>query len=387
MKKYNLVILIMMIGTFGILSTELGIIGILPQIAQQFHVSIDKAGYFVSAFSITIAISSLFIPLLVSKFNRKILFSVVLAIFSIASFISAFTTNFYVGLACRIIPAIAYPAYCSLTFAVVPEIAPKEEVQMGISKVLMGVSAGSIVGVPITTFFATSISYEAAMLWFSLINLLTLIATLIWFPNLPGKAQAYGSQVQSVKNRVFYMACIGVVVICVGICISYSYISEFLQSIPHILGVNLTLTLFLFGIASLVGTWTGGKLLTKAPYKTTILYPFVFSIVLYLLYIYGYFTIPAVILMIFWGAFDGVFNNIIQYWIVSAAPQAPEFANGIYFSMLNIGITIGTSIGGLMIVTIGTMSIFLGSIIVLLLSVIFILWRIYWEKGTIKNIN
>ncbi|WP_292798692.1 hypothetical protein [Methanobrevibacter sp.] len=46
------------------------------------------------------------------------------------------------------------------------EILPEDEAQMGISKILMGVSAGTIVGVPITTFFATSVGYSAAMLWF-----------------------------------------------------------------------------------------------------------------------------------------------------------------------------------------------------------------------------
>ena len=44
----NLLILIMTIGTFGILSTELGVIGILPQIAQYFNIGINYAGLFVS---------------------------------------------------------------------------------------------------------------------------------------------------------------------------------------------------------------------------------------------------------------------------------------------------------------------------------------------------
>lgn len=34
MKNENLIIYIMMLGTFGVLSTEMGVVGILPQIAQ-----------------------------------------------------------------------------------------------------------------------------------------------------------------------------------------------------------------------------------------------------------------------------------------------------------------------------------------------------------------
>ena len=377
MHKYNsnLLIMIMMLGTFGILSTELGVIGILPQIAQYFNVGIDHAGLFVSLFSITIAITSLFIPMLFNKYDRKMVFSLVLLVFVVCTFFSAFTDNFYFALLCRVIPAIFYPAYISLTLAVAAEIVPKEKAQESVSKVIMGVSAGTIIGVPITTFMATIIGYRAAMLWFTVVTFIAFIATVLFFPKLPGKVTAYGSQVQSVKTKIFFMSCVGVLVLITGVCISYSYMSEFLQTVTHIVGLDLSITLFLFGIASLFGNWIGGKLLTTKPDQTTLTYPFILSGLFLLFYYYGHSIIPTVLLMIVWGFLDGLVNDIIQYWVVSAAPQAPEFANGIYISVLNIGITMGTSIGGFIILSYGTISIFLASIIIMLFSFIFILLR------------
>lgn len=41
MKKTDIAIYIMMLGTFSILSTEMGMIGILPQVAKYFSVTID----------------------------------------------------------------------------------------------------------------------------------------------------------------------------------------------------------------------------------------------------------------------------------------------------------------------------------------------------------
>lgn len=89
-------IIIMMIGTFGIVSTELGVIGILPQIASYFNVGIDQAGLYVSCFSLIIAITSLFIPLVFSRYDRKKTFILVLSVFVIASVVSAFAKNFYI---------------------------------------------------------------------------------------------------------------------------------------------------------------------------------------------------------------------------------------------------------------------------------------------------
>lgn len=44
MKNNKLIILILTIGVFGILNTEMGFIGLIPQIAERFGVSTSTAG-------------------------------------------------------------------------------------------------------------------------------------------------------------------------------------------------------------------------------------------------------------------------------------------------------------------------------------------------------
>ncbi|MGI6448160.1 MAG: hypothetical protein ACOX01_06060 [Methanobrevibacter boviskoreani] len=58
MKRQSLAIYIMMLGTFSILSTEMGMIGILPQVAHYFNITIDQAGLFVSLFAIGSAVNT-----------------------------------------------------------------------------------------------------------------------------------------------------------------------------------------------------------------------------------------------------------------------------------------------------------------------------------------
>ncbi|MGO2039509.1 MAG: MFS transporter, partial [Staphylococcus equorum] len=96
MKNNNLIILILTIGVFGILNTEMGFIGLIPQIAERFGVSTSTAGWLVSIFAIGIAISGPIMPLLLSKLERKKVMIIVLLIFIISNIISVFTTNFTV---------------------------------------------------------------------------------------------------------------------------------------------------------------------------------------------------------------------------------------------------------------------------------------------------
>ena len=375
MKNENLIIYIMMFGTFGVLSTEMGVVGILPQIAQYFNVDITQAGLFVSLFALTIAICGIFMPLVFSKFDRKKSFILVLGVFTIFSTIGAFVTDFNIALICRIIPAIFHPIYCGLALTVAAEIVEPEKAQDAVSKVIMGVSAGMIVGVPITTFVATNFGYQYAMMWFSLVTLIALIATIIFFPSLPGKEQTYGDQVSVAKTGIFIISTLGVIFLNAGMYTSYSYISEFLNAITNIFGSELSLVLFIYGIASIAGNWIGAKLLNSNVNRTVLSFPIIFSILLLGVFTFGFMKIPTIILIAVWGLLAGIGNDISQYWMVSAAPEAPEFANGIFLSMGNVGVTIGTTIAGAVVLSMGVQYVMLAAIAVLILDLILLFIR------------
>lgn len=71
MKKVNHLLIIMLaVGVFGIITTEMSIVGVLPQITQKFGISTAQAGLLVSIFALVVAISGPFLILLVSGINR-----------------------------------------------------------------------------------------------------------------------------------------------------------------------------------------------------------------------------------------------------------------------------------------------------------------------------
>ncbi|MNN37364.1 Major Facilitator Superfamily protein [compost metagenome] len=67
--------------------------------------------------------------------------------------------------------------------------------------------------------------------------------------------------------------------------------------------------------------------------------------------------------------------NINQYLIASSAPEAPDFANGLFVSSTNVGTTIGSAVGGLFIAEMGTQYVVLVGILSLTLSLITIFLR------------
>ncbi|MGG4043269.1 MFS transporter [Bacillus smithii] len=378
-KRNNLLIFILTIGVFGILTTEMGVIGILPLIADNFHVSVSKAGLLVSLFALAVAISGPTMPLLFSGINRKKVMLLVLGVFVLGNIVSIFASNFTIALIARVIPAFFHPIYCSLALTVAATSVSKEEAPKAVSKVMMGVSAGMVLGVPVTSFIASATSFEMAMLFFAIVNATTFIATFLFVPSMPVKERlSYGSQLSVLRKSITWLSIAGVVFINSAISGVNSYLAEYLETIMNISGKTLSLVLFLFGVASIVGNIVAGKILTKNAMKSVTFYPIVLGIVYILAFLMAKFAEPMVIIIVLvWGILFAIGNNISQYWITSAAPEAPDFANGLFLTCGNLGITIGTAVGGLFISRMGTQYVVLGGVLFLILSLVSILLRNY----------
>ena len=383
--KYNpkLLLYILMLSTFGI-NTPLSIIGIISQISEYFNTSISISGLYVSSFTFTIALSGLFIPILFSKYERKKTFAFILGIFAVSNFIIIFTDNVLIASIFRILSAVVYPAFISLALTVCEEIAPINQKQDYITKILLGISVGSIIGLPITTGFGTILGYKAAMTWIFAINFLTLILILIFFPKIPGKSKSYEVPFSSLKSREFILSTIGIVMMPIGASMVYNYIPYFLQAVSQIYTYKLSMVLLTYGIFSIFGTWLGGKLIVIRDKATLIVFQIVCALVFALLYFFSNYLIAVLALILIFGILDGMGYNLIQYIETSLLPKSPELANGIFLSVLNGGIAIGIAIGGFMVDGFGVMSIFIGGFLFLIIAFVMIVYVISVLKISLK---
>lgn len=386
-SKNNFIILILAFGTFGILTTEMGFVGILPLLATQFNISVTDAGMFVSLFALGVAIAGPIMPLIFSKFNYKKSLLLVLAIFIVSNILFIFVQDFNIALILRIIPAFFHPIFCSLSLTLAAELVEPKDSLKAVSKVIMGVSAGMILGVPITNFLATNISLSMSMAFMAIVNIISFIALLVLMPSIsPKKEISYGNQLKVLKKPVFLLSILGVILLTAGLYSVYSFISVYMGSVNQITGILLTLILFLYGLASIGGNYLGGNLLSKIPIKTVTIFPFVLAIVYVLIFGFSGNILIILTLTLVWGVIAGIGNNIQQYWISSAAPEAPEFANGIFLSSGNIGVTAGTTLSGLVIAGIDVKYIVFVGIFFLILTFGSVLLRNYFN-GDLKINN
>ena len=369
--NYNpkILLYILMLSTMGI-NTPLSIIGIILQISEYFNTSIAISGLYVSSFTFTIAVTGLFIPILFSKFEIKRTFITILGIFAVSNLVIIFTGNIYIASFFRIFSAIFYPAFISIALTFCEKIAPEGQKQDYITRILLGISIGSIVGLPITTGLGTIFGYQVAMSWIFLFNLITLILIIMLFPRISGESKSYEMPMSSLKSKEFVLATVGIIMMPIGASMVYNYMPYFLQTVSHVYTYRLSVLLFAYGLISIFGTWLGGKLIAKKDKVTLIIFHLVCAAVFLGIYLFSDYLIPVLILVLIFGILDGMGYNLIQYIETSVLPDTPELANGIFLSVLNGGIAIGIAIGGFLVDGFGVMSIFVVGILFLPIALI-----------------
>jgi len=377
-KKNNLLIFILTVGVFGILNTEMGMIGVLPYMAERFQVSISQAGLLVSLFALVVAISGPTMPLLFSGIDRKKVMLLVLGIFIASNIVSIFATNFTIALIARVVPAFFHPIYCSLAFSVAAASVRQEEAPKAVAKVFVGVSAGMVIGVPVSNFIAGTASLEMAMVFFTIVNVIAFIATIFFVPSIPVKERlSYGEQLSVLKKTTTWISISAVILMNGAVFGVFSYLAEYLEKVTTFSLHTISLVLLVYGLANILGSIIAGRLLTRNPLKTVVAFPFVLGAVYVILFMTGQFSVPMALSTLAWGILGGIGGNINQYWIATAAPEAPDFANGLFLTSANLGTTIGTMVCGFFISSIGIKYVVLGGLLFSLVSIVFIFIRIY----------
>lgn len=372
-----LLVFILTAGVFGIINTEMGVIGILPLIAEHFHVTVPEAGWTVSIFALVVAISAPIMPLLFSGINRKKVMLLALGVFTLSNIISMLTSNFTILLIARALPAFLHPVYVSMAFTVAAASVSKEKAPKAVAKVFIGVSAGMVLGVPVTSYIASEVSFTMGMMFFTVVNALVFMSTLLFVPSMPVKEKlSYGAQLNVLKKKIIWYSIMAVTLINGALFGFFSYMSDYLRTVTEVSYSVISILLLIYGLANITGNVIAGKQLATNPIRSMIFIPFALFTFYICIFILGEWLAAMTVIILILGILAGYGQNTMQYMITEAAPEAPDFANGLFLLSANLGTTVGAAACGAFITFFDTRYSVIGSLLFLAVSIVFVVLRI-----------
>ena len=342
------------LGFLAVITTEFGVIGILPQIAEYYKISIDKAGYLLSSFALIIALTGPFMTLLMSGFDRKKVMFAAIFMFLITGIVSSFSPPFWLLMVVRILPAFLQPVYIASALSVAVSGADKKHSNELMGIVFSGVALAMVTTVPFATWLSSIWFWESSFMVQSVVSLIALAGIYFLLPPMPIKEKkSYGSQLKILTQPTFIISTLMNFFMITAWFSTYSYFADYLNKAKGMDGTMISYMLFLFGIIGVFANWISGKMLNKNIAGTTAFFLSGTILIPVLLYFSNGNLMATIVVIGIWGfLYSPSFLNASTY-MISSVPQSLEFANSLATSFGNLGVTVGTTIGGWMIVTKG----------------------------------
>lgn len=343
----NLAIWLLALSAFAINTTEFGIIGILPLIARDLNIGIDQAGSLVTLFALTVAVAGPPLTIFSARFDRKRLFIAILATFIVSNLIAALAPNFGWLAIARILPALGLPVFWAVASVAATQLVPPAQRSRAVAIVFAGLSVATVLGVPFGTLIANLWNWQASFLAMAGLSTISLIGLLIFLPPITSTGQSrLGQQLSILRRKRLWLGLLSNSLLLAGMFTSYTYLAEFLEQVTQLDGRWISLMLLVFGATGVIGNWLAGRGLDRNILKTTrtmILLLAGISAIASLVGASFALTFP---LLLLWGLVHTGCFVITQVRAISLAPEAPELAGSLNVSICNLGIALGSTIGG-----------------------------------------
>lgn len=340
------------LGVVGIITTEFGIIGILPQVAAHYRITIDKAGVLLSAFALVIALTGPVVTLLTSGVDRKKLMLSSMGLFVLSTLGSTLAPPFWLLLVLRMLPAFLQPVFISNAIAAAVAAAPPKQSHRMISIVMGGISIATVTTVPLSTWLAGRFNWQSAFMMQTVVSIIACLSIWWLLPPMPVKEKkSYGAQLMILKRGDFLLTSFINFMMIAAWFSTYSYFADYLGQEKRMSETMISSMMLLFGITGVAGNWLTGKVIGNRIVTVTLLLLSGTIVIPFALAWCGYEGAPVMGVIALWGLLyaPSILAGAVN--MISSAPDALEFANSLSVSTGNLGVSVGTAVSGMVIAT------------------------------------
>ncbi|MEN2768911.1 MFS transporter [Ornithinibacillus xuwenensis] len=341
----------LMIVSFIIGMVELIISGLLDLIAEDLHVSIGKAGFLITIFSLIFALASPILLLMTAKVERKKLTLISLLFFLFGNIVSVLSNTYSLLLLGRIITALSGALLIILCLVMAPTLVEPKYRGRAIGIVSMGVSGSLVLGVPIGLMLGEAFSWKAPFLLIIGLTFLSIIGVIFFMDRLaPKPSVPLGVQLATLKSKKIFFAHFSTFLYMSGHSVLYTYLKPFVQETMHLNATWISVIFFIFGVAAVSGGGIGGSFADILGTKRTIITAIIiFSAVIWIIPLTTAILPLFLILLVLWGIMSWAISPAMQSYLIDASPDTSDIQQSLSNSSLHFGIAFGSFIGGLII--------------------------------------
>ncbi len=345
MKKY---LVPLALGGLGIGTTEFVMMGLLPDIARDFRISIPVAGHLISAYAAGVVIGAPLLVAISGNFGPKKILLALMGLFTLFNGLSIIAPGNTALLVIRLLAGLPHGAFFGVGSVVASRLADKGKEARAISMMFAGLTLANLLIVPLGTYVGHHYSWRYTFAIVTLIGVITLIFLQLWMPVIPIRRSGNFKSEMGVFRRwepwlIIMMTAIGTG----GLFAWISYIAPLMTDVSHFSANTVSYIMILAGLGMVVGNFIGGKLADRMePVKACTILLISMTVVLVLIFFFSSYQVLSLCFTFIAAALSIALATPIQMLMIRTATEGELIGAAATQAAFNIGNALGALFGG-----------------------------------------
>ena len=323
--------------------------GMLPELSQEFGVSIREAGLLITFGAFMLCVASPVSAWLTSRVDRRVLLSISVAVMAAAQFASMLAPSYAALMTIRLLMLAVAALFTPQAAGTAAMMVPPERRGSTMSYVFLGWSLALAIGLPLVTYVANHVSWRVAYGGIGIIALLNLAMLISRIPHgLVGTPVELKTWADLARNPLIVLLLVITVLQTSGQFVVFTYLGPLFAKLGG--DAQLAIIAFsIYGVMGFIGNVIASRVVDSWGGYRTSLVAIAVMLLGIAMWAFGAGFVPLMLASMFpWGmAFSSV-NSMQQVRLAGAAPAFASATVSLNTSGLYVGQAIGSGIGGVL---------------------------------------
>ncbi|WP_370966444.1 MFS transporter [Amycolatopsis sp. cg9] len=340
-------LLALAISAFGIGTTEFVIMGLLPEVAADFGVSIPSAGLLISGYALGVVVGAPVLTALASRVPRKTVLVALMGLFIAGNVLSALAPSYGLLMTGRVVAALSHGAFFGVGSVVAASLVAPAKQASAIALMFTGLTVANVLGVPAGTALGQAFGWRSTFWVVSALGVLGAIGILALVPHQEPAADAgLRGELAVFRRPQVWLALVMTALGFAGVFASFTYIAPMMTEVAGFSSGAVTWLLVLFGAGLFAGNLLGGRAADRKLMPSLYVILAALAIVLVAFVFTAHAKVPAAITIALFGAAGFATVPPLQARVMAKAEGAPALASAANIAAFNLGNAGGAWLGG-----------------------------------------
>jgi DHA1 family inner membrane transport protein len=336
-------------GGFAIGTTEFATMSLLPFFARDLGIDAATAGHAISTYALGVVVGAPTIAVLAAKLSRRTLLVALMLLFAAGNALSGIAGTYTEMLAFRFLAGLPHGAYFGIAALVAVSLVPQEKRTQAVARVMLGLTAATIAGVPVANVLGQVVGWRWAFALVAALALLTALLVLLLAPaDKPDKNASPLRELSALARPQVWLTLLTGAIGFGGLFAVYTYLADTMLAVTGTSAAAIPVALAAFGVGLTAGNLVAPRFADKAlmPTAAALLLWSAAALALWPLAAHHFWSVCLCVVAIGGG---GALGTVLQTRLMDVAGDAQALAAALNHSAFNTANALGPWLGGLAI--------------------------------------